>query len=825
MQCSTYKGSIFFLSQSEEEESQGHISDQNISIDDMEEVDSAEKNLTESKTIPVLAIRDSVFYPGDIPPIVVGREKSLSALQSAVASDNKILLLTQKSAYVDDPTPEQLYDVGVIAEVLQIIKLPDNTAKLLTKVETRAQALDFHKGEKFISAIVEAIDDIDYDSQNETEIEALKRSLIADFQECIKLSTKINPEANSTILKLQDQGASRLADAITSHLEVKIESKQLILETFDVHKRLIKVYELLKEEIGVLDTEQKIRQRVKSQMENTQRVYYLNEQLKAIQKELGDNESSEDSGEIAELEKKINKTPLSKEARDEALNEIKKLKMMTPMSAEASVIRNYLDWLLCIPWEKKARLKTDLKFASSVLEKNHHGMTKVKERILEYLAVHKRTKKIKGPILCLVGPPGVGKTSLAGSIAQATGRDFLRISLGGVKDESEIRGHRRTYIGSMPGKIIQCLKKAKTSNPLFLLDEIDKMISDIRGDPYSALLEVLDSEHNKYFVDHYLGVEYNLSNIMFVATANSTNLPSPLLDRMEIIFLDGYTEEEKFNIAKSHILPSIMKDHCINENEWSISQEGVYALIRNYTKESGVRNLKRELATLIRKAIKKIFTSDEKNIVIGPDNLSEYLGPKQYEFGVAEKEDSIGAVTGLAYTQVGGELLTIEAVKVPGEGKISSTGKLGDVMKESIQAAHNCLYSKCKTFGIEPEEYKKWNIHIHVPQGAVPKDGPSAGVGMFTAIVSLMTNIPVSKEVAMTGEVTLRGMVLPIGGLKEKLLAAHRGGIKKVIIPEENEKDLQDIPDAIKNQLSIIPVKNVDLVLDIALTSKHNKSS
>ena len=766
---------------------------------------------------PVIPMRDSVFFPGDTPPVIIGRENSIAALEQASSSDNKIVMVAQVKASVDQPSSSCLYQVGVLVELMQIIKLPDTSVKVLASVKKRVKIIKFLDNEKFITAFVEAVEDFYPEDIESTEIEAWKRSVLLNFKDFMKLAGKANTDFNSLLSKIENADMSKIADAIASNMDIKVEQKQSILETYNVQERFISVYKILEKEIEILRTEKKIRERVKSQMENTQKAYYLNEQLKAIQKELGDNDSHSDFSEIGDLEKRIQKTPLSKEAKEEALNELKKLKMMTPMSAEAGVIRNYLDWILSMPWGKKSRLKTDLSYALKILKNNHYGMDKVKESVIEYLAVNKRTKKLKGPILFLVGPPGVGKTSLAESIAQATGRDFIRIYLGGVKDESEIKGHRRTYIGAMPGKIIQSLKKSKTSNPLILLDEIDKMGSDLRGDPYSALLEVLDPENNKRFVDHYLGVEYNLSNIMFIATGNSINVPIPLLDRMEVIHLSGYTEKEKLNIANLHILPSLMDDHCISPEEWSISDDGIFSLIRNYTKESGVRNLKRELATLVRKAIKELLTSKAKNIQISDKNVDEYLGVHKYDFGVAEEENIIGAVTGLAYTEVGGELLTIEAVKTPGEGKISSTGKLGDVMKESVEAAYNCLYSKCNDFGIKAEDCKKYNIHIHVPQGAVPKDGPSAGIAMLTAMVSLLTEIPVSKDIAMTGEVTLRGTVLPIGGLKEKLLAAMRGGIKTVVIPDKNQKDLNEIPSDVIDKLNIVPAKDIDIVLKSAL--------
>jgi ATP-dependent Lon protease len=746
-----------------------------------------------------------------IVPLFVGREKSVRALEDVMKDDKQILLVAQKNATQDDPEPSDIYDVGTVSTVLQLLKLPDGTVKVLVEGIQRAKISEFVDKPEFFEANAVLIDE---QTQDEGELVALSRTVVSQFEQYIKLNKKIPPEVLVSINQIED--ASKLADTVASHLALKISEKQKLLEAVSINERLESVFSYMESEIDVLQIEKKIRNRVKRQMEKTQREYYLNEQLKAIQKELGDSDDGKD--ETAELEEKIKKTKLSKEAEEKSLAELKKLKSMSPMSAEATVVRNYLDWILAIPWKKRSRMKKDLNAAQAVLDKDHYGLKKVKERIIEYLAVHQRTNKVSGPILCLVGPPGVGKTSLGKSIANATGRAFVRMSLGGVRDESEIRGHRRTYIGSMPGKVIQGMKKAKTSNPLFLLDEVDKMGQDWRGDPASALLEVLDPEQNNAFSDHYLEVDYDLSDVMFVTTANTMNMPAPLLDRMEIIRLSGYTEDEKIEIAKGHLISKQVKNHGLKDGEWSIADSGLRDLIRYYTRESGVRNLERELANLARKAVKEIVTNnDVTSIEVTDENLALYAGIKRYRFGEIEADDLVGVTTGLAWTEVGGELLSIEAVMVPGKGKMTITGKLGEVMTESIQAAKSYVQSRSLDFGIIPPVYSKNDIHVHVPEGATPKDGPSAGVGMVTSIVSVLTNNAVRKDVAMTGEVTLRGRVLPIGGLKEKLLAALRGGIKTVLIPKDNEKDLEDIPDNVKEGMEIIPVAIVDEVLQHAL--------
>ena len=746
-----------------------------------------------------------------IVPLFVGREKSVRALEDVMKDDKQILLVAQKNATQDDPEPSDIYDVGTVSTVLQLLKLPDGTVKVLVEGIQRAKISEFVDKPEFFEANAVLIDE---QTQDEGELVALSRTVVSQFEQYIKLNKKIPPEVLVSINQIED--ASKLADTVASHLALKISEKQKLLEAVSITERLESVFSYMESEIDVLQIEKKIRNRVKRQMEKTQREYYLNEQLKAIQKELGDSDDGKD--ETAELEGKIKKTKLSKEAEEKSLAELKKLKSMSPMSAEATVVRNYLDWILAIPWKKRSRMKKDLNAAQAVLDKDHYGLKKVKERIIEYLAVHQRTNKVSGPILCLVGPPGVGKTSLGKSIANATGRAFVRMSLGGVRDESEIRGHRRTYIGSMPGKVIQGMKKAKTSNPLFLLDEVDKMGQDWRGDPASALLEVLDPEQNNAFSDHYLEVDYDLSDVMFVTTANTMNMPAPLLDRMEIIRLSGYTEDEKIEIAKGHLISKQVKNHGLKDGEWSIADTGLRDLIRYYTRESGVRNLERELANLARKAVKEIVTNnDVTSIEVTDENLALYAGIKRYRFGEIEADDLVGVTTGLAWTEVGGELLSIEAVMVPGKGKMTITGKLGEVMTESIQAAKSYVQSRSLDFGIIPPVYSKNDIHVHVPEGATPKDGPSAGVGMVTSIVSVLTNNAVRKDVAMTGEVTLRGRVLPIGGLKEKLLAALRGGIKTVLIPKDNEKDLEDIPDNVKEGMEIIPVAIVDEVLQHAL--------
>ncbi len=761
--------------------------------------------------LPVLPLRDIVVFPHMIVPLFVGREKSVLALEDVMRGDKKVLLVAQRNPQDDDPGEAQLFDVGTIAIVLQLLKLPDGTVKVLVEGKERAKVQHFAPDNAFLRAAFAPMrDDVD----EEEDLTLLSRSVVAQFEQYVKLNKKIAPEVLGTVTSTND--ASRLADTVASHLSMKISDKQDVLAQVSVRKRLELVLGGMEGEIGVMQVEKKIRSRVKRQMEKTQREYYLNEQLKAIQRELGETDEGKD--ETSELESKIAKTKLSKEAREKATAELKKLKSMAPMSAEATVVRNYLDWLLALPWGKFSKVKKDLSLAEKVLDEDHFALEKVKERIVEYLAVQQRANKSKSPILCLVGPPGVGKTSLGRSIAKATGRDFLRISLGGVRDEAEIRGHRRTYIGSMPGKIVQNLKKAGSSNPLFLLDEIDKMGQDFRGDPASALLEVLDPEQNNKFNDHYLEVDYDLSNVMFVTTANSLRLPQPLLDRMEIIHLSGYTEEEKVEIAKRHLLSKQLENHGLKAAEWSVSEGAIRDLIRYYTREAGVRNLERELAKLARKSLKLILQKKQKSVEITEDNLGDFAGVRKFRYGLSEEEDQVGAVTGLAWTEVGGELLTIEAITVPGKGNIKTTGKLGDVMQESISAALSYVKSRAVSFGIKPTLFEKRDIHVHVPEGATPKDGPSAGIGMVTAIVSQLTGIAVRKDIAMTGEVTLRGRVLPIGGLKEKLLAALRGGLKTVLIPEENIKDLADMPDNVKNGLTIIPVKVVDQVLEHALT-------
>jgi ATP-dependent Lon protease len=758
----------------------------------------------------VLPLRDIVVFPHMIVPLFVGREKSIKALEEVMGVDKQILLATQKNAADDDPAPDAIYEIGTIANVLQLLKLPDGTVKVLVEGTARAKVSKFTDREDYHEAYATALPEPEEDA---VEVEALARSVVSDFENYVKLNKKISPEVVGAASQIDDY--SKLADTVASHLAIKIPEKQEMLSILSVRERLEKALAFMESEISVLQVEKRIRGRVKRQMEKTQREYYLNEQMKAIQKELGDGEDGRD--EAAELEERINKTKLSKEAREKAQAELKKLRSMSPMSAEATVVRNYLDWLLSIPWGKKSKIKQDLNFAEGVLGDDHFGLEKVKERIVEYLAVQARSTKIKGPILCLVGPPGVGKTSLARSIAKATGREYVRMSLGGVRDEAEIRGHRRTYIGSMPGKVIQSMKKAKKSNPLFLLDEIDKMGQDFRGDPSSAMLEVLDPEQNSTFMDHYLEVEYDLSNVMFVTTANTLNIPGPLLDRMEVIRIAGYTEDEKLEIAKRHLLPKAIKDHALQPKEFSVTDDALRNVIRLYTREAGVRSLEREMMTLARKAVTEILKSKKKSVKITDKNLSDYLGVERFRYGQIDGEDQVGVVTGLAWTEVGGELLTIEGVMMPGKGRMTVTGNLRDVMKESISAAASYVRSRAVDFGIEPPLFDKRDIHVHVPEGATPKDGPSAGIAMVTAIVSVMTGIPVRKDVAMTGEVTLRGRVLPIGGLKEKLLAALRGGIKKVLIPEENAKDLADIPDNVKNNLEIVPVSRVGEVLKHAL--------
>ncbi|MGI6852620.1 endopeptidase La [Mesorhizobium sp. 1B3] len=758
----------------------------------------------------VLPLRDIVVFPHMIVPLFVGREKSIKALEEVMGAEKQILLATQMNAADDDPEPDAIYDVGTLANVLQLLKLPDGTVKVLVEGTARAKISSFTDRAEFHEAKAEILAEPEED---EVEIEALARSVISDFENYVKLNKKISPEVVGAASQIDDY--SKLADTVASHLAIKITEKQEMLGTLSVKERLEKAMGFMEAEISVLQVEKRIRSRVKRQMEKTQREYYLNEQMKAIQKELGEGEDGRD--EAAEIEERIKKTKLTKEAREKAEAELKKLRTMSPMSAEATVVRNYLDWLLSIPWGKNSKVRHDLDFAQDVLDKDHYGLEKVKDRIVEYLAVQSRQKKLKGPILCLVGPPGVGKTSLGKSIANATGREFIRMALGGVRDEAEIRGHRRTYIGSMPGKIIQSMKKAKKSNPLFLLDEIDKMGMDFRGDPSSALLEVLDPEQNATFMDHYLEVEYDLSGVMFVTTANTLNIPPALMDRMEIIRIAGYTEDEKVEIAKRHLLSKAIRDHALQPKEFSVSDEALREVIRTYTREAGVRSLERELMKLARKAVTEILRTKKKSVKITPANLSDYLGVPRFRFGQVESDDQVGVVTGLAWTEVGGELLTIEGVMMPGKGRMTVTGNLKDVMKESISAAASYVRSRAIDFGIEPPFFDKRDIHVHVPEGATPKDGPSAGVAMATAIVSVLTGIPVRADVAMTGEITLRGRVLPIGGLKEKLLAALRGGIKKVLIPEDNVKDLAEIPDNVKSGLEIIPVSRVGEVLRHAL--------
>ncbi|WP_417768779.1 endopeptidase La [Stappia sp.] len=740
----------------------------------------------------------------------MGREKSIRALEEVMSADKQILLATQMNASDDEPDPSDIYEVGTLATVLQLLKLPDNTVKVLVEGVSRAKITSYTERSDLFEAYASVLTDEESDT---VEVEALSRSVVSEFDNYVKLNKKVSPEVLGAIGQIDDN--SKLADTIASHLAVKIPEKQEILAITSVAGRLERVLGLMESEISVLQVEKRIRSRVKRQMEKTQREYYLNEQMKAIQKELGDGEEGRD--EVAELEERITKTKLSKEAREKANAELRKLKQMSPMSAEATVVRNYLDWLLGIPWSKKGKVKHDLKHAQEVLDADHYGLEKVKERIVEYLAVQKRANKLKGPILCLVGPPGVGKTSLGKSIAKSTGREFVRMSLGGVRDEAEIRGHRRTYIGSMPGKVIQSMKKAKKSNPLFLLDEIDKMGMDFRGDPSSALLEVLDPEQNSSFMDHYLEIEYDLSDVMFVTTANTLNIPAPLMDRMEIIRIAGYTEDEKVEIARRHLLTKAEKDHGLKDGEFEVSDAALRLVIRRYTREAGVRNLERELATLARKAVKEILMSEKPAIKVDEAVVEEFLGVPRYRYGEAELEDQVGVVTGLAWTEVGGELLTIEGVMMPGKGKMTVTGNLRDVMKESISAAASYVRSRAVDFGIEPPLFDKRDIHVHVPEGATPKDGPSAGIAMATAVISVMTGIPVRRHVAMTGEITLRGRVLPIGGLKEKLLAALRGGITTVMIPEDNAKDLAEIPDNVKNGLEIIPVARMEDVLKTAL--------
>ncbi len=766
-------------------------------------------NTGPSETLPVLPLRDIVVFPHMIVPLFVGREKSIRALEEAMREDKRILLVAQRNPGDDDPALDTVFEVGTLAQVLQLLKLPDGTVKVLVEGAERAKVLRFSDRVDFYEAEVSIVESI---VEEPKSIEGLARSAATQFESYVKLNKKVPQEILASLNNVTD--FSKLADTIAANLVVKIPDKQELLEMQSVEQRLEKCFALMEGEISVLQVEKRIRGRVKRQMEKTQREYYLNEQMKAIQKELGDGE---ERNEVDELVKRIADTKLTKEARERADAEVKKLKQMSPMSAEATVVRNYLDWMLNIPWGQKSKVNTSLEHAQEVLDADHFGLEKVKERIVEYLAVQSRTKKLRGPILCLVGPPGVGKTSLGKSIAKATGREFVRMSLGGVRDESEIRGHRRTYIGSMPGKVIQSMKKAKKSNPLFLLDEIDKMGSDFRGDPSAALLEVLDPEQNSTFMDHYLEVEYDLSNVMFVTTSNTLNIPPALLDRMEIIRLAGYTEEEKHEIAKRHLIPKAMEHHGLDKNEFEVTDDAITEVIGSYTREAGVRSLDREVSSLARKAVKDLMINKKKKVKVTPEVVNDYLGVKRYKHREADGEDQVGIVTGLAWTEVGGEILTIEALMMPGKGKMTVTGNLRDVMKESISAASSYVRSRAPLIGVKPPVFDKRDIHVHVPEGATPKDGPSAGIAMATAIVSVLTGIPIRKDVAMTGEITLRGRVLPIGGLKEKLLAALRSGIKKVMIPEENVKDIAELPDSVKNGLELVPVAHLDDVLKHAL--------
>lgn len=763
--------------------------------------------------LPVLPLRDVVVYPHMVIPLFVGRGKSIKALEAAMIDNKQIFLVAQKKSANDDPTPDDIYQVGTLSSVLQLLKLPDGTVKVLVEGEQRARAKEYNQEKGYLEAALEPIEEVSSVLQ-EQEIGILMRSLMSQFEQYIKLNKKIPPEVLSPLASIEEPG--RLADTIAAHLTLKVDDKQELLETMDVGTRLERLMAAIENEIDLLHVEKRVRGRVKRQMEKSQREYYLNEQIKAIQKELG--EMGEEGNEIEQLENSINKAGMPKEAKEKSLAELHKLKMMSPMSAEATVIRNYLDWMLMVPWKKKNKIQFDLLKAEKLLDKEHHGLEQVKERIIEYLAVQQRVKRLKGPILCLVGPPGVGKTSLGQSIANATGRTFIRIALGGVRDEAEIRGHRRTYIGSMPGKIIQKLCKAGVKNPLIMLDEVDKMAMDFRGDPASALLEVLDPEQNHTFSDHYLEVDYDLSDVMFIATANSLEIPAPLLDRMEVIRLAGYTEDEKVSIAIQYLVPKQIVLNGLNNNEIHFSEGALREIIRHYTREAGVRNLERDIASVCRKVVKEILSNKKlKKLTITVSNIEKYLGVKKFRYGLAETFDQVGQVTGLAWTSVGGELLTLEASMMPGKGKVTHTGQLGEVMQESIHAAMTVVRSRAKRLGLAEDFYDKNDFHVHVPEGATPKDGPSAGIGMCTVLVSVVTQIPVKADVAMTGEITLRGQVLPIGGLKEKLLAAHRGGIKHVLIPEENVKDLEEIPDNVLRKLTIHPVKTIDQVLELAL--------
>ncbi|HFD92226.1 MAG TPA: endopeptidase La [Gammaproteobacteria bacterium] len=763
------------------------------------------------KILPVLPLRDVVVYPHMVIPLFVGREKSIRALDAAIEADKQIMLVAQKSASLDDPTPDDIYHVGTVATILQLLKLPDGTVKVLVEGLDRARIVHFTENQEHFSAQIAVLKSV---PPSEREAEVLGRSVLGQFEQYVKLNSKVPPEILSSLAGIDDVG--RLGDTIAAHMTLKVEERQTLLELLNVRDRLEKLMAIMESELDLLQVEKRVRGRVKKQMEKSQREYYLNEQMKAIQKELGELEDV--PNEIEELSRKIEKAGMPKEVRKKATSELNKLKMMSPMSAEATVVRNYIDWLVSVPWKKRTKICRDLAKAEAVLEADHYGLEKVKERILEYLAVQQRVDKLKGPILCLVGPPGVGKTSLGRSIARATNRKFVRMSLGGVRDEAEIRGHRRTYIGAMPGKIVQNLVKAETRNPLFLLDEIDKMAMDFRGDPAAALLEVLDPEQNSAFNDHYLEVDYDLSDVMFVCTANSMNIPAPLLDRMEVIRLSGYTEDEKVNIAQRYLIPKQVKTNGLKDSEISISEGAIRDIIRYYTREAGVRNVEREISKICRKVVKEILLKPGRHrVVVTSRNLHKYLGVRRYRYGLAEERDQVGHVTGLAWTEVGGDLLTIEAAVVKGKGKLMITGQIGDVMQESVQAAMTVVRSRAERLAIDPDFYQKHDIHIHVPEGAIPKDGPSAGIGMCTALVSVLTGIPVRADVAMTGEITLRGEVLPIGGLKEKLLAAHRGGIRTVLIPEENVRDLAEIPKNIKQQIEIVPVKWIDEVWRQAL--------
>ena len=773
--------------------------------------------MTENKksmNLPVLPLRNIVVFPNMVVPLFVGRDKSINALEQVMDKDQELLFLSQKNSEVDDPSEKDLFKLGTRGKILQLLKLPDGTVKVLVEGLARCKAKKIEFTADYITADIEELENSEVISDT---IKALGRSVVSKYETYANINNKTSSEVLTSVKDIEDE--NKLADTVASQIAINIQEKQKILEEIDLEKRLNMILSYIEGELSVLQVEKKIRRRVKNQMEKTQKEYYLNEQMKAIQKELEDGEGGA-SEDIAELTEKINKTKLSKEAKEKAHNELKKLKQMSPMSAEATVVRNYLDWLLDIPWGKKKRIKKDINKSQEILDKDHYGLEKVKDRITEYLAVQNRSSKVKGPILCLVGPPGVGKTSLGKSIAAATGREFIRMSLGGVRDEAEIRGHRRTYIGSMPGRIIQALKKVKTTNPVFLLDEIDKLGQDFRGDPASALLEVLDPEQNNAFNDHYLEVDYDLSQVMFVTTANTMNIPGPLLDRMEIIRIAGYTEEEKLEIAKRHLIEKVKSNNALTDKEFKISDEVIRSVIQNYTREAGVRNLERELNSLGRKAVKEISQNKSDSLNVSSDNISEYLGVKKFRYGKKENDDLVGVVTGLAWTEVGGDILNVEAVMVPGQGKIRTTGKLGDVMKESIDAASSFVRSRAVNYGIEPPIFQRKDIHVHVPEGATPKDGPSAGVAMIIAIISVMAGIPVKNDVAMTGEMSLRGRVLPIGGLKEKLLAALRSGIKTVLIPAENDRELSEVPDNIKDKLDIKLVSTIDEALELALVRK-----